>query len=41
MNRLQKLNEFKSKLYALFDEYGFVDTVKINWRNPKDAEDNF
>jgi len=38
MNREDKLNEFKSKLYALLDEYGFVETIKINWKNPKDGE---
>ncbi len=41
MKRLDRLNEFKRKLYALLDEYQFTDSIKINWYNPKDAEDNF
>lgn len=30
--------EFKSKLYALLDEYGFIESIKINWKNKKDGE---
>ena len=27
-----KKEEFKEKLYALLDEYGLVESIKINWK---------
>ncbi len=38
MNRQEKLWEFKGKLYSLLDEYGFVESIKLNWKNKKDGE---
>ncbi len=35
MNKKEKLDEFKGKLYALLDEYGFVESIKINWKDKK------
>lgn len=35
MTEEDSVDEFKSKLYALLDEYGFVDSIKINWKNEK------
>jgi len=37
INREIKLDEFKGKLYGLLDEYGFVESIKINWKNKKDG----
>ena len=38
MKREERLDEFKGKLYGLLDEYGFVETIKINWKNPEDGK---
>jgi len=38
ISRKVKLDEFKGKLYGLLDEYGFVESIKINWKNKKDGK---